>query len=83
MADRHRPSIHLAQCDYCGRRIAWSRKRRQWLALNPFTWMRGSQLQRRLRCPSAPAGTWHDPAENLAARARHELDLLFERVRHG
>ncbi|HEY9373782.1 hypothetical protein [Streptomyces sp.] len=72
-----RPPVHLAECDYCGRRIAWSRKRRQWLVLYPFTWMKGTQLQRRLRCPKSPNGELHDPASNLAARRDRELSLLF------
>jgi len=77
---RTRPRIHLAECDYCGRRIAWSRKRRQWLVLYPFTWMQGTQLQRRLRCPSSTNGTFHDPANNLAARVARELDVIFGRA---
>ena len=70
-----RPRIHLAACDHCGRRIAWSRKRRQWLALHPVTGPT-TQLQRRLRCPESP-GNLHDPAGNLAQRASQELDALL------
>ena len=68
--------IHLATCDHCGRRITWSRKRRQWLVLHPFTGPR-TQLQRRLRCPAT--GGYHDPAGNLAERASRELDVLLGR----
>ena len=71
------PRIHLATCDHCGRRIAWSRKRRQWLALYPANGPR-AQLQRRLRCLASTAGL-HDPSGNLAQRASQALDALLSR----
>ena len=69
--------IHLAACDHCGRRIAWSRRRRQWLVLHPYTWMTGTQLQRRLRCPASRG--YHDPAGNLGVIA----ERTFARLRGG
>ena len=66
---RTRQRVHLARCDYCGRKIAWSRKRRQWLVLAPFTDMAGSQLRRRMQCPSAPTGAFHDPKASVFDRA--------------
>lgn len=66
---RRRQRVHLARCDYCGRKIAWSCKRRQWLVLAPFTDMPGTHLRRRLMCPSKPNGTFHDPRANILDRA--------------
>jgi hypothetical protein len=71
-----RPRIHLATCDHCARRIAWSRKRRQWLALNPHP-LTGTQLRRRMHCPGC--GNLHDPSGNLAQRADAALRSLFSR----
>jgi hypothetical protein len=59
--------MHTARCDYCGRKIAWSRKRRQWLSLAPITEMPGSQLGRRMFCPTSLA--YHDPKVSAYDRA--------------
>lgn len=56
-----RQRVHLAVCEHCGRRIAWSRRRRQWLALRPGPG--GSQLARRMACTTRASGPpLHDPA---------------------
>jgi hypothetical protein len=66
---RIRNRVHTARCDYCGRKIAWSVKRRQWLVLAPFTDMAGTHLRRRLMCPKAPPGkTFHDPKASVFDR---------------
>ena len=54
--------VHLASCEYCGKRIAWSRRRRQWLALRPLMVPQLTQLSRRMLCQSAAKGAFHDPA---------------------
>lgn len=64
--------IHLAQCEYCGRKIAWSRKRRHWLALAPITSLPGRAIGRRLTCVESRNGTFHDPITNV-------LDRYFRR----
>lgn len=51
--------IHLAWCEHCDKRIAWSRKRRQWLALAPTSGA-STQLARRMACSSGRS--LHDPA---------------------
>jgi hypothetical protein len=55
--------LHLASCEYCGKRIAWSPRKRQWLSLAPLMPSPTmTQLGRRLMCPTAPKGAFHDPA---------------------
>lgn len=66
---RTRTKIHLSVCDYCGRKIAWSRKRRQWLALAPRTELPGKPIHRRMDCAAGPH-KFHDPRANIWAFAR-------------
>jgi hypothetical protein len=61
------PPAHLAKCDYCGRKIAFSRRRRQWLSLAPVTEMPGSKLGRRMTCPASKS--YHDPKASVYDRA--------------
>lgn len=74
------PRIHLAICDHCRRRIAWSSRKRQWLGFNPAA-VASTRLQRRLRCPVG--GGYHDPTGNLDALVNRQLNALFGVVGDG
>lgn len=64
MSPRYRSKIHLSVCDYCDKKIAWSRRRRQWLALAPNVDLAGKPLRRRLVCAAGPHSL-HDPRSNV------------------
>lgn len=66
----HRERLHLSRCDYCGQKIAWSRKRRQWLSLAPRTELAGKPIHRRMLCPASAPAIYHDPKLNIFDRAR-------------
>ena len=59
-----RPKVHLSRCDYCNKKIAWSRNKRQWLALAPLTDLPGKPIHRRLNCADGPHQL-HDPKANI------------------
>ncbi len=63
-----RKRVHLSRCDYCGRKIAWSRDRRHWLSLAPRTELPGKPIHRRMHCAAGP-GLYHDPGFNIFDRA--------------
>ncbi len=69
-----RPRVHLARCEYCGKKIAWSRKRRQWLALAPATSrLPSTQLSRRMACLESPNRSFHDPRATVFGRSLTHL----------
>lgn len=59
--------VHTARCDYCGRKIAWSRDRRQWLAFQPVE-ANPTPLSRRMLCPEQANPGYHDPKASLFNR---------------